>query len=105
METDSWLEDAANGLMGSQVNLLFVLILVYFYVDIFWHPLLQIIKKDGQLKFLVDVVLGIKFSMTGTYQYVLFSIKFDYQLGLIKEILYHLINGLILHNVQIQHCI
>lgn len=35
METDSWLEDAANGLMGSQVNLLFVLILVYFYVDIF----------------------------------------------------------------------
>ncbi|CAO2837191.1 unnamed protein product [Amaranthus hypochondriacus] len=45
METDSWLEDAANGLMGS-----------------------QIIKKDGQLKFLVDVVLGIKFSMTGTYQ-------------------------------------
>ena len=99
METDSWLEDAANGLMGSQVNFLFVLIHEYFYVDIFWHPFFQIIKKDGQLKFLVDVVLGIKFSMTGTYQYVLFSIKLNYQLGLLKEILYLLTNGLILHNV------
>lgn len=44
METDSWLENAANGLMGSQV-----------------------IKKDGQLKFLVEIVLGFRFSMTGTY--------------------------------------
>lgn len=42
METDSWLENAANGLMGTQV-----------------------IKKDGQVKFLVDILLGFKFSMTG----------------------------------------
>ncbi|KAL2940699.1 putative plastid-lipid-associated protein 12 chloroplastic [Bienertia sinuspersici] len=45
VETDSWLENAANGLMGTQV-----------------------IKKDGQVRFLVDIVLGLKFSMTGTFQ-------------------------------------
>ncbi|KAK9673703.1 hypothetical protein RND81_12G184800 [Saponaria officinalis] len=45
VETDSWLENAANGLMGT-----------------------QIIKKDGQLRFLVDIVLGLRFSMSGTYQ-------------------------------------
>ncbi|KAH9618140.1 hypothetical protein KSS87_008493 [Heliosperma pusillum] len=45
VETDSWLENAANGLMGS-----------------------QIIKRDGQLRFLVDIVLGLRFSMSGTYQ-------------------------------------
>ncbi|KAL5539804.1 hypothetical protein UlMin_044298 [Ulmus minor] len=44
METDSWLENAANGLMGK-----------------------QIVKKNGQIKFLVDVLLGLKFSMIGTY--------------------------------------
>ncbi|XP_074294783.1 putative plastid-lipid-associated protein 12, chloroplastic [Silene latifolia] len=47
METDSWLENAANGLMGS-----------------------QIVKRDGQLRFLVDIVLGLRFSMSGTYQKV-----------------------------------
>lgn len=45
VETDSWLENAANGLMGTQV-----------------------IKKDGQLKFVVEIVLGFRFSMTGTYK-------------------------------------
>lgn len=45
VETDSWLENAANGLMGTQV-----------------------IKADGQLRFLVDIVLGFKFSMSGTYE-------------------------------------
>lgn len=45
VETDSWLENAANGLMGSQV-----------------------IKRDGQLKFLVDIALGFKFSMSGIFQ-------------------------------------
>ncbi|KDP34260.1 hypothetical protein JCGZ_12828 [Jatropha curcas] len=45
METDSWIENAANGLMGK-----------------------QIVKKNGQLKFLVDIFFGLRFSMTGTYQ-------------------------------------
>ncbi|KAF2286290.1 hypothetical protein GH714_013309 [Hevea brasiliensis] len=40
-ETDSWLENAANGLMG---------------------------KQNGQLKFVVDILLGLRFSMTGTYE-------------------------------------
>ncbi|KAM3693055.1 hypothetical protein ACJW31_08G136400 [Castanea mollissima] len=44
VETDSWLENAGNGLMG-----------------------IQIIKKNGQIKFLVDILLGIKFSMTGRF--------------------------------------
>ncbi|KAM1204640.1 hypothetical protein ACFX14_005677 [Malus domestica] len=43
-ETDSWLENAANGLMGK-----------------------QIVKKDGQIKFVVDTLLGLKFSITGTF--------------------------------------
>ncbi|KAI9196954.1 hypothetical protein LWI28_028501 [Acer negundo] len=43
-ETDSWLENACNGLMGK-----------------------QIVNKNGQLKFLVDIVLGLRFSMTGTF--------------------------------------
>ncbi|XP_010265928.1 PREDICTED: probable plastid-lipid-associated protein 12, chloroplastic isoform X3 [Nelumbo nucifera] len=41
-ETDSWLENAANGLMGN-----------------------QIVRENGQMKFLVDILLGFKFSMTG----------------------------------------
>ncbi|KAK2641385.1 hypothetical protein Ddye_023148 [Dipteronia dyeriana] len=44
VETDSWLENAGNGLMGK-----------------------QIVNKNGQLKFLVDIILGIRFSMTGTF--------------------------------------
>ncbi|GAB4856103.1 Probable plastid-lipid-associated protein 12, chloroplastic [Ancistrocladus abbreviatus] len=44
METDSWLENAANGLMGT-----------------------QIIKTNGQLKFLVDILLGFRFSMIGKF--------------------------------------
>ncbi|KAJ0019983.1 hypothetical protein Pint_31318 [Pistacia integerrima] len=44
VETDSWLENAGNGLMGK-----------------------QIVKKDGQLKFAVDILLGFRFSMTGTF--------------------------------------
>ncbi|KAH6767711.1 Plastid-lipid associated protein PAP / fibrillin family protein [Perilla frutescens var. hirtella] len=42
--TESWIENASKGLMGK-----------------------QIIKPNGQMKFLVDILLGIKFSMTGTY--------------------------------------
>ncbi|KAI5675183.1 hypothetical protein M9H77_06133 [Catharanthus roseus] len=44
VETDSWIENAGNGLMGK-----------------------QIVKPDGRLKFLVDIVLGFKFSMTGKF--------------------------------------
>ncbi|KAK3205023.1 hypothetical protein Dsin_019069 [Dipteronia sinensis] len=44
VETDSWLENAGNGLMGK-----------------------QIVNKNGQLKFLVDIALGLRFSMTGTF--------------------------------------
>ncbi|KAL7202974.1 hypothetical protein ACSBR1_034427 [Camellia fascicularis] len=44
METDSWLENAANGLMG-----------------------VQVVKSNGKLKFLVDILLGIRFSMDGTF--------------------------------------
>ncbi|KAJ4970655.1 hypothetical protein NE237_003754 [Protea cynaroides] len=44
METDSWLENAASGLMGK-----------------------QIVKENGQLKILVDILLGFRFSMTGTF--------------------------------------
>ncbi|KAI3743186.1 hypothetical protein L1987_60891 [Smallanthus sonchifolius] len=44
METDSWIENAANGLMGSQI------------------------VKDGKLKFLVDILFGFKFSMNGTFE-------------------------------------
>ncbi|KAF8403912.1 hypothetical protein HHK36_012018 [Tetracentron sinense] len=43
-ETDSWIENAANGLMGT-----------------------QIVKENGQLKFLVDILLGLRFSMNGTF--------------------------------------
>ncbi|GAB2229343.1 hypothetical protein Droror1_Dr00023482 [Drosera rotundifolia] len=44
VETDSWLENAANGLMGA-----------------------QIVSENGQLKFLVDIFLGFKFSITGKF--------------------------------------
>ncbi|GER25037.1 plastid-lipid associated protein pap [Striga asiatica] len=43
-ETESWLENAAKGLMGK-----------------------QIIRPNGSMKFLVDIFLGFKFSMTGKY--------------------------------------
>ncbi|XP_057736671.1 probable plastid-lipid-associated protein 12, chloroplastic isoform X4 [Arachis stenosperma] len=42
--TDSWIENAANGLMGK-----------------------QIIGKNGRIKFVVDILLGLKFSMTGNF--------------------------------------
>ncbi|XP_027365130.1 probable plastid-lipid-associated protein 12, chloroplastic isoform X3 [Abrus precatorius] len=42
--TDSWLENAANGLMGK-----------------------QIIGKNGRIKLLVDILLGLKFSMNGNF--------------------------------------
>ncbi|KAE9618580.1 putative plastid lipid-associated protein/fibrillin [Lupinus albus] len=42
--TDSWIENAANGLMGK-----------------------QIIGKGGRIKYLVDILLGLKFSMTGSF--------------------------------------
>ncbi|XP_055818994.1 probable plastid-lipid-associated protein 12, chloroplastic [Solanum dulcamara] len=45
VETDSWIENAGNGLMG-----------------------VQIVKPNGQLKFLVGILFGIKFSMTGKYE-------------------------------------
>ncbi|CAJ1977775.1 unnamed protein product [Sphenostylis stenocarpa] len=42
--TDSWIENAVNGLMGK-----------------------QIIRKDGRIKILVDIFLGLKFSMSGNF--------------------------------------
>ncbi|CAK9314149.1 unnamed protein product [Citrullus colocynthis] len=42
METDSWIENAANGLMGMQII------------------------KNGQMKLQVDMLLGLRFSMIGT---------------------------------------
>ncbi|CAK8574401.1 unnamed protein product [Lathyrus sativus] len=42
--TDSWLENAANGLMGK-----------------------QIVGKNGRIKYVVDILLGLKFSMTGNF--------------------------------------
>ncbi|XP_028222245.1 probable plastid-lipid-associated protein 12, chloroplastic isoform X3 [Glycine soja] len=42
--TDSWIENAVNGLMGK-----------------------QIIRKNGRIKFLVDILLGLKFSMSGNF--------------------------------------
>ncbi|KNA18138.1 hypothetical protein SOVF_073610 [Spinacia oleracea] len=57
VETDSWLENAANGLMGT-----------------------QIIKKDGQMKYSVDIALGFRFSMTGSYQKTdkkIYDVKMD----------------------------
>ncbi|KAL2323848.1 hypothetical protein Fmac_022906 [Flemingia macrophylla] len=42
--TDSWIENAVNGLMGK-----------------------QIIRKNGRIKFLVDILLGLKFSMDGNF--------------------------------------
>ncbi|KAK4791495.1 hypothetical protein SAY86_031908 [Trapa natans] len=44
METESWIENAANGLMGS-----------------------QIIRKNGQIKFVVDIIPGFRFSMIGKF--------------------------------------
>ncbi|XP_040995283.1 probable plastid-lipid-associated protein 12, chloroplastic isoform X2 [Juglans microcarpa x Juglans regia] len=44
VETDSWIENAANGLMGK-----------------------QIVKENGQIKFLVDIFLGLRFSMLGKF--------------------------------------
>ncbi|KAG6630072.1 hypothetical protein CIPAW_14G129700 [Carya illinoinensis] len=44
VETDSWIENAANGLMGKQV-----------------------VKENGQIKFLVDIFLGLRFSMIGKF--------------------------------------
>ncbi|KAJ4840396.1 putative plastid-lipid-associated protein 12, chloroplastic [Turnera subulata] len=41
-ETDSWIENAANGLMGKQI------------------------VRNAQLKFVVDIFLGLRFSMIGT---------------------------------------
>lgn len=43
IETDSWLENAANGLMGKQI------------------------VKNGQIKFVVDILLGLKFSIAGKF--------------------------------------
>ncbi|PKI73601.1 hypothetical protein CRG98_005975 [Punica granatum] len=44
METDSWIENAANGLMGT-----------------------QIIRKNGQIKFVVNILPGFRFSMIGKF--------------------------------------
>ncbi|XWS28245.1 hypothetical protein CRYUN_Cryun25bG0050100 [Craigia yunnanensis] len=43
IETDSWLENAGNGLMGSQI------------------------VKNGQMKFVVNILPGIRFSMIGKF--------------------------------------
>lgn len=42
--TDSWIENAVNGLMGK-----------------------QIIRKNGRIKFLVEILLGLKFCMDGNF--------------------------------------
>ncbi|XP_042011471.1 probable plastid-lipid-associated protein 12, chloroplastic [Salvia splendens] len=42
--TESWIENASKGLMGK-----------------------QIVKPNGQMKFLVDILFGLRFSMTGKY--------------------------------------
>ncbi|XP_042016701.1 probable plastid-lipid-associated protein 12, chloroplastic [Salvia splendens] len=42
--TESWIENALKGLMGK-----------------------QIVKPNGQMKFLVDILFGLRFSMTGKY--------------------------------------
>ncbi|AES63064.1 probable plastid-lipid-associated protein 12, chloroplastic isoform X1 [Medicago truncatula] len=42
--TDSWLENAANGLMGK-----------------------QIVEKNGRIKYVVNILLGLKFSMSGIF--------------------------------------
>lgn len=44
IETDSWIENAGNGLMGK-----------------------QIIRSNGKMKFMVDILLGLKFSMDGSF--------------------------------------
>ncbi|KAL3828140.1 hypothetical protein ACJIZ3_016942 [Penstemon smallii] len=44
-ETESWIENAAKGLMGK-----------------------QIVRPNGDLKFLVDIFFGFRFSMTGKYE-------------------------------------
>lgn len=44
METDSWIENAGNGLMGK-----------------------QIVRSNGKMKFFVDILFGLKFSMDGTF--------------------------------------
>ncbi|XP_010535029.1 PREDICTED: probable plastid-lipid-associated protein 12, chloroplastic [Tarenaya hassleriana] len=44
VETDSWIENAANGLMGK-----------------------QIVKKDGRMKFEVNIVPAFRFSMSGKF--------------------------------------
>lgn len=44
METDSWIENAANGLMG-----------------------MQIVKKDGSIKFEVNIIPTFRFSMNGKF--------------------------------------
>ncbi|XP_030512632.1 probable plastid-lipid-associated protein 12, chloroplastic [Rhodamnia argentea] len=44
METDSWIENAANGLMGT-----------------------QIVKKSAQMKFVANILPGLRFSMNGTF--------------------------------------
>ncbi|KAI3995629.1 hypothetical protein MKX01_023374 [Papaver californicum] len=43
-ETDRWIENAANGLMGKQT-----------------------VKESGQLRFVVDILLGMRFSMDGNF--------------------------------------
>ncbi|KAG5628522.1 hypothetical protein H5410_000239 [Solanum commersonii] len=48
VETDSWLENAGNGLMGN-----------------------QIVKPDGQLKFLVGILFGIRKSGSNTYDVIM----------------------------------
>lgn len=70
-ETDSWLENAANGLMGTQVSVrtkaLWAQPLLSFTSDNTFVFVGQIVKS-GQLKFVVDVLLGFKFSMIGKYE-------------------------------------
>lgn len=73
-ETDSWIENAANGLMGTQVCkyvgsvdlLCKVLDRFYAKLNLFDDLGFQIVKEKGQIKFVVDIFLGLKFSMTGT---------------------------------------
>lgn len=74
-ETDSWIENAANGLMGTQVcKYIGSVDLLYQVLDRFYAKLnlfddlgFQIVTEKGQIKFVVDIFLRLKFSITGTF--------------------------------------
>lgn len=72
MYTDSWLENAANGLMGRQVkhfyyNVLSNVLLFQLVSFSEIEDLIQIIDKDGRIKFEVNIIPAFSFSMKGKF--------------------------------------